>query len=177
MPRQSVAHPAGIQLRGLRDSALLEIAIETPDQPEVAALLQASDAYMAALYPPESNHMLDVAALKGPGVAFFVARDEGKVIGCAAMVNSGEGCGEIKRMFVARAARGQQVGRELLQKIEATAAELGITILRLETGIRQPQALSLYRSAGYVDIGPFGQYAHDPLSVFMQKSVTIATRP
>jgi putative acetyltransferase len=156
---------------------LLEIAIETPDQPAVRALLEAGDAYMAALYPPESNHMLDLCALKEPEVTFFVARDDGQVIGCGAMVNSGDGWAEIKRMFVAPAARGQQVGRKLLQIIEATAAERGVTILRLETGIKQPQALSLYRSAGYRDIGPFGQYALDPLSVFMEKSVVSATQP
>jgi putative acetyltransferase len=156
---------------------LLEIAIETPDQPAVRALLEAGDAYMAALYPPESNHMLDLGALKKPEVAFFVARDDGLVVGCAAMVNSGDGWAEIKRMFVAPAARGQQIGRNLLRKIEAAAAELGVAVLRLETGIKQPQALSLYRSAGYIDIGPFGQYTHDSLSVFMEKSVVNASRP
>jgi putative acetyltransferase len=150
---------------------LLEIAIETPDQPAVRALLAAGDAYMAALYPPESNHMLDLEALKKPEVTFFVARDHGHIIACAAMVNSGNGWAEIKRMFVAPAARGQQLGRRLLQKIELTAAELGVPLLRLETGVKQPQALGLYRSAGYRDIGPFGQYALDPLSVFMEKSL------
>ena len=135
------------------------------------ALLAAGDAYMAALYPPESNHMLDLDALKKPEVTFFVARHDRHIIGCAAMVNSGDGWAEIKRMFVAPAARGQQLGRKLLQKIELTAVERGVPVLRLETGIKQPQALSLYRSAGYIDIGAFGQYAHNPLSVFMEKSL------
>jgi len=156
---------------------LLEIAIETPDQAAVRALLEAGDAYMAALYPPESNHMLDLEALTKPEVAFFVARSDGLVVGCAAMVNSGDGWAEIKRMFVAPAARGQQVGRKLLLEIETTAAQRGLTVLRLETGIKQPQALALYRSAGYRDIGPFGPYALDPLSLFMEKSVVGASPP
>jgi putative acetyltransferase len=156
---------------------LLEIGIESPDQPAVVELLDAGDAYVAALYPAESNHMLDVPALKKPGAVFVVARDNGQVVGCAALVNSGGGWAEIKRMFVAPVARGQQIGRKLLQKIEAIATERGVTLLRLETGVKQPQALSLYRSAGYIDIGPFGQYAPDPLSVFMEKSVAIASPP
>jgi putative acetyltransferase len=135
------------------------------------ALLEHGAAYLAALYPAESNHTLDVRALKQPGVAFVVARDNGQVLGCAAMVNSTEGWAEIKRMFVAPEARGRQIGRKLLQKIEAIAAEWGVTLLRLETGIKQPQALSLYRTAGYIDIGSFGHYVSDPLSVFMEKTL------
>ena len=170
-------HPAGIELRRFEGRALVEIGIEDPDQPAVVALLEHAGAYLAALYPAESNHMLEVRALKKPGVAFVVARDNGQVLGCAAMVNSAEGWAEIKRMFVAPEARGQQIGRKLLQTIEAIAAERGVTLLRLETGVKQPQAVSLYRSAGYIDIGPFGQYAPDPLSVFMEKPVAIASRP
>ena len=41
--------------------------------------------------------------------------------------------------------------------------------MRLETGIRQPEAIGLYRSAGYAEIGPFGAYRPDPLSLFMEK--------
>ena len=61
---------------------MIEIAVEDPDQPEVALLLQASDAYMASLYPAESNHMLDIASLRLPHVAFLVARVDGKALGC-----------------------------------------------------------------------------------------------
>ena len=150
---------------------LLEIGIEDPDQPEVMALLEHGGAYLAALYPAESNHTLDVRALKQPGVAFVVARDKGRVLGCAALVSTTEGWAEIKRMFVAPEARGRHIGRKLLQKIEATAAERGVTLLRLETGVKQPQALCLYRTAGFLEIGPFGHYVPDPLSVFMEKAV------
>src|ERR1043166_8566548 len=52
----------------------LSIAIEAPDQPDVLPLLAESEAYHAALYPGESLHILDVVALRAPGVSFFVAR-------------------------------------------------------------------------------------------------------
>jgi putative acetyltransferase len=89
---------------------MIEIAIENPDQPEVAALLDSSDAYMSALYPAESNHMLDIASLQRPEVTFLVARIDGQALGCGAVVNSSQGWAEIKRMFVSPAARGQRLG-------------------------------------------------------------------
>jgi putative acetyltransferase len=149
----------------------IDIAGEDPDQPEVAWLLQASDAYMASLYPAESNHMLDVASLRQPQVTFLVARVDGKALGCGAVVDSGEGWAEVKRMFVAPAARGLKLGRRLLDEIEAIAIRRGARALRLEMGGLQPEALGLYRSAGFVEIGPFGAYRPDPLSIFMEKTL------
>jgi putative acetyltransferase len=149
----------------------IEIAVEDPDQPEVAPLLQASDVYMASLYPADSNHMLDVASLRQPGVAFLVARVDGEALGCGAVVDSGEGWAEVKRMFVSPAARELKLGRRLLEELEAIAARRGARVLRLEMGGLQPEALGLYRSAGFVEIGPFGSYGPDPLSIFMEKTL------
>jgi putative acetyltransferase len=149
----------------------IQIAVEDPAQAEIAPLLQASDAYMASLYPAESNHMLDVASLRQPQVAFLVARVDGKALGCGAVVDSGEGWAEVKRMFVSPAARGLKLGRRLLDEIEAVAARRGVRALRLEMGGLQPEALGLYRSAGFVEIGPFGAYRPDPLSIFMEKTL------
>src|SRR5271156_5422688 len=148
---------------------MIEIGVEDPDQPEVVPLLQASDAYMASLYPADSNHMLDVASLRQPHVAFLVARVDGRALGCGAVVSSGQGWAEVKRMFVSPAARGLKLGRRLLDEIEALAARRGARVLRLEMGGLQPEALGLYRSAGFVEIGPFGAYRPDPLSIFMEK--------
>jgi putative acetyltransferase len=150
----------------------IEIGIERPDQPEVAALLESSDAYLASLYPAESNHLLDIASLLQPEVTFIVARIDGRALGGGAVVDSGAGWAEVKRMFVSPAARGRRLGRRLLEQIEAIAAERGATKLRLETGDRQPEALALYASSGFVEIGPFGKYGPDPLSIFMEKPIT-----
>ena len=83
------------------------------------------------------------------------------------------GYGEIKRMFVADAARGHGIGRRLLAAIESEARNFGLSVLRLETGIRQPAAIGLYRSCGYREVAPFGDYGPDPLSVFMEKTLAI----
>jgi putative acetyltransferase len=148
---------------------VLRLQIEDPDSPEVRALLEASDAYAASLYPAESNHMLDLQALRHPSVTFVVARLGAQAVGCGAIVRSGEDWVEIKRMYVDPAARGQQVGRQLLEKLEETARESGATALRLETGIKQPEAIGLYRSCGFVEIAAFADYHPDPLSMFMEK--------
>jgi putative acetyltransferase len=149
----------------------MHISIENPDQPDIHALLSASDLYMAALYPAESNHLLDVKSLQAPEVTFIAARLNGKAVGCGAIVRSAQGWAEIKRMFVSPEARGRSLGKLLLQELETIAAASGVRLLRLETGIRQPEALALYRSAGFAEIGPFGSYRPDPLSLFMEKSL------
>jgi putative acetyltransferase len=53
--------------------------------------------------------------------------------------------------------------------LEHGAAEDGVSLLQLETGVRQPEALALYRGLGYVERGPFGTYRPDPLCLFMEK--------
>lgn len=154
---------------GLHD---LVIALETPEQPEIFAFLEASDAYAASLYPAESNHLLDISELLAPTVSFFVARRRGVAVGCGAIVHEGDPWAEIKRMWVSPSARGIGAGRAILNALEVGARESRIEMLRLETGIHNTEALGLYRRAGFVEIGPFGSYRPDPLSVFMEKSLT-----
>jgi len=149
------------------------VALDDPDQPEILSLLAESDAWYAANYPAESNHLIDVATLKQPNVAFFTARQQRRVLGCGSIVRmlgrDGEAYGEIKRMYVAPAARSLGLGRLLMQALEGHAAGQGLACIRLETGVKQPEAIGLYRAFGYVETGPFGAYRLDPLSVFMEK--------
>lgn len=72
-------------------------------------------------------------------------------------------------MFVSPSQRGTGLGRAILAHIERQARAEGLERLSLETGIFQPEALGLYRAAGYLDGNPFGSYRHDPLSAFMTK--------
>jgi putative acetyltransferase len=143
--------------------------LENPDQQDVRRLLSASDAYMAALYPADSNHMADIASLAAENVRFLVARSDGAYMGCGALILNDDGSAEIKRMWVEQQSRGLKLGRRLLQAIEAEAREQKVMVLRLETGILQPEAIGLYRSEGFAEIEPFGSYRPDPLSVFMEK--------
>ena len=150
----------------------LTIAIESPRQDGVVRLLDMSNAYAESLYPVESNHMLDLASLEEPDVSFWVARIEGDIVGCCALVEAGDGTAEIKRMFVDPIARGRSVARKLMETLEAAADERNLEAIRLETGIYQPEAIGLYRRFGYVEIAAFGSYQPDPLSLFMEKRLT-----
>jgi len=151
---------------------MVNIEFESPDQPEVIALIAELDAYQDRLYPPESRHALDLAALRQAHVLFAVARDAaGRAVGCGAVV-LGSAYGELKRMFVSPACRGQGLARRLLAALEAAALARGCAQLKLETGPFQPEALAFYAALGYTCRGPFGSYRDDPLSVFMQKRLS-----
>jgi GNAT superfamily N-acetyltransferase len=81
----------------------------------------------------------------------------------------GERPAEIKRMFVREGARGRGLGRRVLAELERNAAAAGVDWLVLETGDRQPEAVSLYRSAGYTEVTRFGLYAHEQGSIYLGK--------
>ncbi|HUC64184.1 MAG TPA: GNAT family N-acetyltransferase [Stellaceae bacterium] len=145
------------------------ITIEDPDQQEVGTMLAEADAWYNAAYPPEHNHLLDVASLKQPGVTFHVARIDGKVVAFGALVSQQGGWGEVKRMYVDPAARGRGLGRMILAALEKEARRVGLDGLRLETGIKQDPAIALYVSAGFHEIAPFAPYTTDPFSRFFEK--------
>jgi putative acetyltransferase len=148
----------------------MQIQFETPDQPEVHALIGELDDYLYSLYPAENVYALDIASLLEPNVLFAVVRDAaGASIGCGAIVLKPE-YGEIKRMYVRARARGQGAARRLIETLEQRAMEQGCRSFMLETGPTQPEALMLYERLGYRRRGPFGDYPADPLSVFMQKN-------
>jgi putative acetyltransferase len=145
------------------------ITIESPRADDVLSLLREGDEFALALYPAESYHGLDIDALETGGVSLFVARDGGVALGTAAVVDRGDGSGEIKRMFVTDDARGLGIGRGLLEALEAHALSTGISTLQLETGLPQVAAISLYERLGYKQIPRFGKYRDDPTSYCMEK--------
>lgn len=149
------------------------IAKLAPASPAAQHLIALSDAHMAALYPSESNHAESVAGLQLPNVLFVGGYVEGELIACGAvkLLHDDGSYGEIKRMFVQDAHRGKGYSKLLLQYLEAHLVQAAIKLARLETGIRQPEALGLYRRLGYAERPPFGTYQPDPLSVFMEKQL------
>ena len=145
------------------------ITIADPGDPPVKAMVEELDAYLIPLYPAESNHLLDIETLRQPEMRFFAAfrgREVLAIGGCWLH----EGYAEVKRIYVTPSARGLGLAKSIMQRIEAEALVSGRAVMRLETGIHQPESLGLYRRLGYADCGPFGDYpADDPNSVFMQK--------
>jgi putative acetyltransferase len=149
----------------------MHISLESPAQPEIVALINALDAYQAELYPPASNHGIDLHALQQPQVLFAVARDSAnQALGCGAIVLE-RVHGEVKRMYVDPAHRGQGVARLLFEFLERQAVQRGCGLLRLETGIHQLAAIAFYEQAGFQRRPPFAQYRNDPISLFMEKKL------
>ncbi len=150
-----------------------EAAIEhlDPDVAEVRALIAASDAFYDGLYPAESTHLESSADLKRPDVLFIGCRLDGKLVatGAAKIMQDDGTYAEIKRVFVLEQYRGRGLSRKIMQFLETELERRGIRLFRLETGIKQPEALGLYRKLGYRERTPFGSYRPDPLSVFMEK--------
>jgi len=155
--------------------AVIEINEESPVRGEIKRLIAEADAYATSLYPPDSNHLVSAEDLVAQGVRFFVARADGVAVGCAALRRDGTE-GELKRMFVLERARGMGVGRAILQAVEAAARADGVQVLRLETGVRNVEALGLYRRSGYAERGPFAAYGADPVSIYMEKPLPPASR-
>ena len=140
-----------------------------PRLPENSALIELLDDYMLTLYPAESTHRIDLTTLASETARFYSALLNTTVVGCGGILLA-SGYAEIKRIFVSAEARGLGIGQKLLTTLEAEAQALGFDLLRLETGIYQPEALALFEVMGFTTCPSFGDYPpDDPNSIFMEK--------
>ena len=139
------------------------------DDPRVQSLLAHHFASARAETAPGSAHALDLSGLKSPDVNFWSAWDGDIVVGIGALKRLSEFHGEIKSMHTHQSHRRNGVGSAMLRHIIATARQMGLSRLSLETGSWPyfNPARELYRRHGFVECPPFGSYVADPNSVFM----------
>lgn len=97
----------------------------------------------------------DAKDMRRPRGTFIVATSDTLPIGCVGLKGTNHGYAEIKRLWVAPAARGLRLGRRLMDATEDAARELGIALLRLDTNSALPEAGQLYRSTGWREIARF----------------------
>jgi len=112
-----------------------------------------------------------VEKLLAQDVAFFVLRNDETPAGCGGVQFFGTEYGELKRMYVRPQFRGLGFGKLMLNHLADYALANGVTLLRLETGIHQREAITLYEHWGFRRIPPFGEYREDPLSLFYEKQI------
>ncbi|WP_425273075.1 GNAT family N-acetyltransferase [Saccharomonospora piscinae] len=157
----------------------IEIARVRADAPEAVRLVRTYFADVAGRYYGRraTEAELDIAmaedpndALLPPRGAFLLARQDGLpagCVGCAGLVPLGHGMVELKRMFVVPSVRGRGLGARLLAAAEDVAAELGATVIRLDTRHDLVEAQGLYRTRGFAEIPAYseGPYAE----VFFEK--------
>lgn len=151
----------------------MQIDVESLEEEDVIALLEAHMADMQATSPAESRHALDVVGLKAPDITFFSARRDGELLGCAAIKALGDGQAELKSMRTAPNARHQGVAAALLTHMLEIACERGYRTVSLETGSMAffEPARRLYTKFGFIPCEPFGSYTLDPNSCFMTLSL------
>lgn len=121
---------------------------------------------LAARFDGGFDHAVTLSAgipeLTPPAGCFFIARLDGRPVGCGALRVKSRRIGEVKRMWVSDFARGLGVGRRLLGAVEGRALAIGLTTLRLDTNRALTEAQALYRKSGYREVRPFNDepYAH-----------------
>ncbi len=152
----------------------VEITAARPDDAAAPSLLAALDVDLAQRYDStaeEEAMPLDPLAVAPPWGGFFLASVDGEAAGCVALRHLEPSVGELVRLYVTPPARGQGVGRALVAAVEDAGRSLRYRTLRLETGLRQPEAIRLYESMGYRQIPRYGRYADSPLSVCFRKAL------
>ncbi len=151
----------------------MEILLDDPSAPDVAALLDQHLQEMRALSPPESVHALEPHALSGADVIFWSVREGGELLGCGALKHLDATHVEIKSMRTVPAHRRRGVARYLLEFLIDQSRRRGYSRMSLETGSMPAfePARSLYASAGFEPCEPFADYVEDPHSVFMTRAL------
>ena len=152
----------------------LVIRVDDLSTPPVQGLLQQHLEFCRSQSPPGSVHALDLDALRArSGLVFWAAWLGDRVAGCVALQELDTTHGEIKSMHTVAALRGAGVGKALVEHLLAEAAGRSYRRLSLETGTMAgfEPARRLYRSFGFENCSPFGDYFEDPNSVCMTKAL------
>jgi GNAT superfamily N-acetyltransferase len=150
----------------------LVVREERADGEVAASLLRAFEADIASIYAdwdPALSPSATAADFEAPVGGFVVAYRDGVAVGGGGLKRLDDGLAEIKRMYVAPAARSQGVARRILWALEALARDRGYSRIRLDTGSAQPHALALYQTAGYRAIDDYN--ANPYASYWFEKSL------
>jgi len=141
-----------------------------PTLDSVKEIITDIDELMNSLYPQESNQLLSLSELKKSNVHFIGVVKDHDILGCGAIVSkNNDGLyGELKRIYVKPRYRGKGISKLILQELISFAKESQLPKIRLEAGIKQPEALALYTKVGFCKRNEFGSYKHDPLSIYME---------
>lgn len=151
--------------------AALALTPAAYDDPVAAGLIEAVQQVYVVRYGGRDATPVDPAEFSPPHGLFLVGRLAGEPVACGGWRITEPGLAELKRMYVASGFRGRGLSRVLLAALEDSARATGVTRLRLETGSRQPEAISLYETSGYARVDKYGVYRNDPNSTCFGKSL------
>ena len=140
--------------RLLRAGALV-VAREPADSADAVWCLEQYFAELARRFDegfdPGKGAKVGAEAMNPPNGWFFLARLDGRPVGCGGLAPLGAKTGEIKRVWTAPEARGLGVARRIVAAVEAAARAAGLTTLKLDTNRALKEAHALYRKLGFVE--------------------------
>jgi ribosomal protein S18 acetylase RimI-like enzyme len=151
----------------------VEVTVEQAsyDDPHVQRLVDEVQAEYVERYGGPDESPMDTATFAPPSGRFFVVLRDAEPVAMGGwrlrpdVTDLGATrAAEVKRMYVAPAARRSGLARLVLRSLEDSAREDGCDLMVMETGLMQPEAIELYESAGYVPVTPFGFYKDAELS-------------
>ncbi len=157
---------AMMEVERLLSASMVSIDMEDPTTADARWCL---DQYFAELnsrfetgFDPSLSISADARELTPPAGLLLIARLRQEPVGCGALKFHPEAPAELKRMWVAPAARGLGLGRRILHELEQRAKVAGASVVRLETNRALSEAIQLYRSNSYQEVEPFNDepYAH-----------------
>lgn len=149
----------------------IEIIEVRPDSVAAVQLIRELDAHLLShSYPPQSRHAFSVDKLVREDVVFFITYCDEQLAGCGGL-KIFDDYGEVKRMFVRPVHRGKGLGKAMLNRLADHAKSREVSLLRLETGIYEVEAIGLYERFGFRRRAPFGEYVEDPLSIYFEKQL------
>jgi GNAT superfamily N-acetyltransferase len=149
---------------------VLDLKVVGYDHPDAAVLVARVQQEYVERYGSPDETPIEPAYFDPPDGLFLVGYDDGRPVATGAWRRSpvrvldGTSAVEVKRMYVVPEVRGRGFARRVLAELERTAVEAGHDLVVLETGLRQPEAIGLYTSSGYVQVPGFGHYCGSELS-------------
>ncbi|MBL7778487.1 MAG: GNAT family N-acetyltransferase [Chitinophagales bacterium] len=146
---------------------ILRVSSENDDFQKLVFQL---DSYLAKLNGDENDFY---AAFNKTNLLQHVAvgYSENMPVACGAIKKIDQDTIEIKRMYVLPEFRGKGVATAMLKALENWGKELGYKRAVLETSIKMPEAINLYRKNKYYEIPRYGQYENALCSICFEKNL------
>lgn len=150
----------------------VEITVVPYGHPDAVALIAELQQEFVTRYGEPDHTPVDPADFAPPAGLFLVGYLDGVPVGCGGW-RAHDREAELKRMYVAPAARGKGLARAILAELERTALAASLETMILVTGSKQPEAVTLYESAGYQVVPGFGYYADVSDAIHLGKPLVV----
>jgi GNAT superfamily N-acetyltransferase len=119
--------------------------------------LEARYGFRLPVHEAVEHDLASIAKFQPPDGRLLLAFEEDVAVGTACMQRIGADTAEIKRMYVQRSHRRAGVGRGMLDELITAARSAGYERIRLDSPDFMTAAHTLYRSRGFVVIGPYAE--------------------